>query len=96
MDIAKKPLFFTGIQATGTLTLGNYCGIIPSILDLQKKDTHEIIIMIADLHSLTVPKKDFDYLQKSKEIAALLYACGLNQNCKIFIQSQVKEHLELT
>ena len=92
--MVKLPRFFTGVQATGILTLGNYCGVIQPILALQKD--YEIIIMIADLHALTVPKKDFDYAQKSREMAALLYACGLNQNCRIFIQSQVKEHLELT
>ncbi|KLL02283.1 MAG: tryptophanyl-tRNA synthetase [Mycoplasmataceae bacterium RC_NB112A] len=90
------PRFFTGIQSSGTLTLGNYCGVIQPLLELQKKSTHEIIIAIVDLHALTIPKKDFNYSQKSREMAALLYACGLDQNCKIFIQSQVKEHLELT
>ncbi|MCE8159174.1 MAG: tryptophan--tRNA ligase [Candidatus Moeniiplasma glomeromycotorum] len=94
MDKLDKPRFFTGIQATGVLTLGNYCGLIHHILKIQ--EDYEVIIMIADLHALTVPKKDFDYSQKSREMAALLYACGLNQNCKIFIQSQIKEHLELT
>lgn len=89
----SKPRLFTGIQASGTLTLGNYCGVIQPILELQKD--YEVIIMIADLHALTVPKQDFDYSQKSREIATLLYACGLDRNCKIFIQSQVKEHLEL-
>ena len=93
--MSQKPRFFTGLQATGILTLGNYLGVIRPILDIQKKGIHEIIIMIADLHSLTVPKKDFDYSQKGWETAALLYACGLDKNCKIFIQSQIKEHLEL-
>lgn len=91
--MSQKPRFFTGIQASGTLTLGNYCGLIHHILKIQEK--YEVIIMIADLHALTVPKKEFNYRQKCYEMAALLYACGLNENCKIFIQSEVKEHLEL-
>ncbi|CAI2194505.1 3482_t:CDS:2 [Funneliformis geosporum] len=70
----SKPRFFTGLQPTGTLTLGNYCGAIQPILALQ--EDYEVIIMIADLHALTVPKKDFDYSQKSQEIVALLYACA--------------------
>ncbi|CAG8490010.1 13553_t:CDS:2 [Gigaspora margarita] len=94
MNISTKKRFFTGIQATGTLTLGNYCGLIKHILKIQ--DDYEIIIMLADLHSLTIPKANFNYREKCYEIAALLYACGLKEeNCKIFIQSQVKEHLEL-
>ena len=89
-----KPRFFTGIQATGKLTLGNYCGVVRHVLQMQNK--YEVIIAIVDLHSLTVPKKNVNYQKKSYEMAALLYACGLKkENCKIFIQSQVKEHLEL-
>jgi tryptophanyl-tRNA synthetase len=88
-----KPRFFTGIQATGTLHLGHYLGVIRHILILQEE--YEVIIMIADLHALTVPQKGIDYQEKAKEIAALLYACGLKEDCKIFIQSQIKEHLEL-
>ena len=93
--MSQKPRFFTGIQATGTLTLGHYLGVIRHILAIQEQ--YEVIIMIADLHALTIPKKDIDYQKNSYELAALLYACGLKEkNCKIFIQSQVKEHLELT
>ena len=93
--MSKQRRFFTGIQATGSLTLGNYCGAIQPILKIQ--DDYEIIIMIADLHALTVPKPNFDYRKKCYEIASLLYACGLKEeNCKIFIQSEIPEHLELT
>ncbi|CAG8832685.1 19566_t:CDS:1, partial [Racocetra persica] len=61
------------------------------------QDRYEVIIMIADLHALTLPQKGIDYQKNSQEIAALLYACGLKEeNCKIFIQSQIKEHLELS
>jgi|GEM_PF-542613 len=96
MSINKsKPRFFTGIQATGTLHLGNYLGVIHHILLLQEE--YEIIIMIGDLHALTVPNRLINYQEKAKEIAALLYACGLKkENCKVFIQSQIKEHLELS
>ena len=88
--------FFTGIQASGTLTLGHYLGVIRHVLQLQAKGTHEIIIMIGDLHALTIPNREINYREKCYEIAALLYACGLKEeNCKIFIQSEIKEHLEL-
>jgi len=91
----QKPRFFTGIQATGTLTLGHYLGVIRHILEIQEQ--YEIIIMIGDLHALTIPNKEINYREKCYEIAALLYACGLKEeNCKIFVQSEIKEHLELT
>ena len=88
-----KPRLFTGIQASGTLTLGNYLGLIHNLLLLQEQ--YEIIVMIADLHSLTVPRKQLNCQAKIREIAALLYACGLKEDCKVFVQSQIKEHLEL-
>jgi tryptophanyl-tRNA synthetase len=89
-----KPRFFTGIQPTGTLTLGHYLGIIHHALLLQEE--YEIVIMIADLHALTNPNQQINYQEKVREIASLLYACGLKEeNCKIFVQSQIKEHLEL-
>ena len=89
-----KPRFFTGIQASGTLTLGNYLGLIRHILAIQEQ--YEVIIMIADLHALTIPNNESDYRAKCYEIASLLYACGLKkENCKMFIQSEIKEHLEL-
>jgi tryptophanyl-tRNA synthetase len=88
-----KPRLFTGIQATGILTLGNYCGLIHHILKIQEQ--YEVVIMIADLHASTIPNFSFNYQKSSREMAALLYACGLNENCKVFIQSKIKEHLEL-
>ena len=92
--MSRKSRFFTGIQASGKLTLGNYLGLIRRILEIQ--DKYEVIIMVADLHSLTVPKPNFNYRESCHEIAALLYACGLKEGkCKIFIQSEIKEHAEL-
>ncbi|CAG8509128.1 10670_t:CDS:1 [Racocetra fulgida] len=90
----SKPRFFTGIQPTGLLTLGHYCGVIRHLVSLQ--DNYEVIIMIADLHAFTVPNSVLNYHERCYEMAALLYACGLKEeNCKIFCQSQVPEHLFL-
>lgn len=92
--MSQRPRFFTGIKPTGTLTLGHYLGVIRHILAIQ--DQYEIIIMVGDLHALTIPNKEINYREKCYEIASLLYACGLKEeNCKVFIQSEVKEHLEL-
>ncbi len=91
----KKPLLFTGITATGTLTLGHYIGVIQHLVKLQEK--YQIFLMIADLHALTtISEKRIPYDDRTREITALLYACGLREeNCKIFVQSQVSAHLEL-
>ncbi|CAG8455321.1 21712_t:CDS:1 [Gigaspora margarita] len=91
----SKPRLFTGIQPTGSLTLGHYCGVIHHIISLQ--NDYEVIIMLADLHALTLPNPHLNYQEKCYEMAALLYACGLREeNCKIFCQSQVPEHLILS
>ncbi|CAG8498385.1 2352_t:CDS:2, partial [Cetraspora pellucida] len=47
------------------------------ILAIQEK--YEVIIMIADLHALTIPNNELDYREKCYEIASLLYACGLKK-----------------
>jgi tryptophanyl-tRNA synthetase len=91
--MSKKPRFLTGITATGELTLGHYLGVIKNIIKIQEE--YEIIIMIGDLHALTTPKKNINYLQNCKKIASLLYSCGIKKEAKIFIQSQIKEHLEI-
>jgi tryptophanyl-tRNA synthetase len=91
-----KPILFTGITPTGTLTLGHYFGVIRHLINLQ--NDYQIYLMIADLHALTtITDKKIDYKSKTKEIASLLYACGLKEeNCKVFVQSSVKGHLELS
>jgi tryptophanyl-tRNA synthetase len=92
----KKPTIFTGITPTGKLTLGHYFGVIKELLTLQKN--FEIIIMIADLHAITnISQEKINYKENSKEMAATLYACGLDkEKCKIFIQSDIAEHLEFS
>ncbi|WNE41547.1 MAG: Tryptophan--tRNA ligase [Mycoplasmataceae bacterium] len=91
-----KPILFTGITSTGTLTLGHYFGVIQHLIKLQ--DDYQIFLMVADLHALTtISDKRVNYKEKTKEIASLLYSCGLKEeNCKVFVQSQIKEHLELS
>lgn len=88
----SRPILFTGFAISGSLTLGHYCGLINYILSVQ--EDYEVIIMLADLHGLTIPKSDFNYHQECNNLIALLCACGL-QKCHFFIQSQISEHLEL-
>ncbi|WNE41707.1 MAG: Tryptophan--tRNA ligase [Mycoplasmataceae bacterium] len=92
----QKPILFTGITPTGTLTLGHYFGVIRHLLNLQ--NDYQIYLMIADLHALTtITDKKIDYKGKTKEIASLIYACGLREeNCKVFVQSSISSHLELS
>lgn len=89
----------SGIQPSGKLTLGNYLGAIKNFVLLQDdlKEGDEFLVFIADMHAITVPQ-DPTLLRKSiKSLAALYIACGLDpEKVVIFIQSEVKEHAELS
>ena len=47
-----KKVLYSGMQATGTLTLGNYLGALKNWVELT--DEYECIYGVMDLHSLTV------------------------------------------
>ncbi|MBL7150045.1 MAG: tryptophan--tRNA ligase [Candidatus Pacebacteria bacterium] len=86
---------FSGIQPTGEIHIGNYLGAIKQWLELQEKN--ECIFCIVDLHALTVPynPKTLQNLIFEKTVAYL--AAGIEpEKSIIFVQSQVKEHTELT
>ena len=86
---------FSGIQPTGTIHIGNYLGAIKQWIELQEKN--ECVFCIVDLHALTVPydPKKLQELILEKAIAYL--AAGVNpEKSIIFVQSQVREHAELT
>lgn len=86
---------FSGIQPTGIIHIGNYLGAIKQWVELQEKA--ECIFCIVDLHALTTPydPKTLQDLILEKAIAYL--AAGIDpEKSIIFIQSQVKEHTELT
>lgn len=86
---------FSGIQPSGDIHIGNYLGAIKQWIELQEKN--ECVFCIVDLHALTVPynPKSLQDLILEKAIAYL--AAGIDpEKSIIFIQSQVKEHTELT
>ncbi len=86
---------FSGIQPTGIIHIGNYLGAIKQWAELQEKN--ECIFCIVDLHALSAPynPKSLGGLILEKVIAYL--AAGINpEKSIIFVQSQVKEHTELT
>ena len=83
----------SGIQPSGSITLGNYLGAIKQFIQLQDELDAEFFFFIADLHSITVPQ-DRQALKKNiKSLAALYLACGLDpKKVTLFIQSEVPEH----
>ena len=72
----RKKVLLSGIQPTGTFTLGNYIGAVRNWEKLQ--DEYDCAYFIADLHSLTVRQEPADLRKHSKEAFALLLACGID------------------
>lgn len=84
----------SGIRPTGNLHLGNYFGAVKSFVKMQ--DEYESLFFIADWHSLTTSPKPEDIQRSAKVILAEYLACGIDPTkAKIYVQSDVKETLEL-
>ncbi len=94
--MAKK-IVFSGIQPTGTIHIGNYLGAIKNWAELQNNPDYDCIFFVVDLHAMTVPY-DASKFQATIYNAVLdNLAAGLDpEKGTIFIQSQIKEHSELT
>ena len=87
---------FSGIQPTGQLHLGNYLGAIKQWIDLQNDTSNINIFCIVDLHAITIEYNNTQLYENILNVAATYLACGVDlQKSKIFIQSSVKEHVEL-
>ena len=88
----------SGVQPSGTLTLGNYLGAIKNFVDLQNNgEEKELFVFIADLHAITVPQEPAKLRNSIKSLAALYITCGLDPNVTtLFIQSDVIAHAEMS
>ena len=92
----KKKIIFSGIQPSGSPTLGNYVGALRNWSLLQSEDRF-CYYCVVNLHALTVKQDPDDLRRRSLETVALIMACGVDpKNSVVFVQSHVKEHCELT
>lgn len=91
--IKRKVRVFSGVQPSGELHIGNYLGAIRRWVPEQgEKDN---FFCVVDMHAITVPQDPKELHRKTRELAALYIACGLDpQKSTIFVQSQVKAHAE--
>lgn len=84
----------SGIRPTGNLHLGNYFGAVKSFVEMQ--NNYDCLFFIADWHSLTTHPKPENIQESARTILAEYLACGLDpEKAKIYVQSDVKETLEL-
>ncbi|HEX6918683.1 MAG TPA: tryptophan--tRNA ligase [Actinomycetes bacterium] len=87
---------FTGLKPTGRLQLGNYLGAIRPLLDHVTDPANETLVCVADLHALTVDHDPRRLRALSLELATTLLACGLDPRARLFLQSSVPAHTELS
>ncbi|MDL2253790.1 tryptophan--tRNA ligase [Ruminococcaceae bacterium OttesenSCG-928-I18] len=86
---------FSGIQPSGTFTLGNYVGAVRHWGPLQQE--YDCIYSVVNMHAITVRQDPAALRRQTLEAAALLLASGLNADKSvIFVQSGVPQHAELT
>ncbi|MDE5883470.1 MAG: tryptophan--tRNA ligase [Oscillospiraceae bacterium] len=91
----QKKLIFSGIQPTGTFTLGNYIGAIRNWKPLQEE--YRCIYCVVDEHAITVKIDPAKLRQKTLEAYAQLLACGIDlEKSLLFIQSHVPTHAQLS
>lgn len=95
VKISNGVKVFSGIRPSGDLHIGNYFGAIKQWVELQK--THDCVFSIVDLHAITTPYQPENLQKNILELTVALLAAGLDpEKCILFIQSQIKEHVELT
>lgn len=89
-----KKILFSGMQATGNLTLGNYLGALKNWVSLN--EDYECYYCVVDEHSITVRQNPAELRQRARALLTLYIAAGLDpeKNC-IYYQSHVSGHAEL-
>ena len=87
----------TGLQPSGSLTIGNYAGGISQVVNYQKD--YETLLFVPDMHAITVPQ-DPEALHRNIFSAIAMYiACGVDPNLPnmhIYIQSENLYHANLS
>jgi tryptophanyl-tRNA synthetase len=86
---------FSGAQPTGNVHLGNYLGALRNWVALQRE--YESFYCIVNLHAITVPQDPKLLAEKTRDLARIYLAVGIDpQVSTVFIQSDVRQHAELT
>lgn len=90
----NKKTIFSGIQPSGTLTLGNYIGALRNFKLLE--DEYNCIYCVVDMHAITVRQDAAALRKRCLELAGIYIASGLDPRKNIiYCQSHVSGHAEL-
>jgi tryptophanyl-tRNA synthetase len=92
--INGQKVLFSGMQATGNLTLGNYLGALKNWVNIA--DEYMTFYSVVDMHSITVRQDPAELRKRARMLLTLYIAAGLDpeKNC-IYYQSHVSGHAEL-
>lgn len=90
----SKDRVFSGIQPSGTLTIGNYLGALKNFK--KEEENFETIYCIVNMHALTTVRQPQVLRENSLDLLALYLSSGLDPDKSIiFFQSHVPAHAEL-
>lgn len=84
---------FSGVQPTGTVTIGNYIGAFRQFTELQHD--YDCLFCIVDQHAITVQQDPKELSKTIRSLAALYVASGIDpEKAILFIQSEVPAHAQ--
>jgi tryptophanyl-tRNA synthetase len=90
----SRPPLFSGIQPSGEIHIGNYCGAMRNWVNLL--DRYACIFCIVDYHAITADYEPAEMQARILRAAIANIAAGLEPGrCRLFVQSRVPEHTEL-
>ena len=89
-----KKTIFSGIQPSGSLTLGNYLGAVKNWADLQ--EDYNCFYCVVDMHAITVRQEPAELRRRCLDVLALIMAAGVDpEKNTLYIQSHVSAYAEL-
>ena len=69
-----KKTLFSGMQATGNLTLGNYLGALKNWVQIA--DDYQTFYSVVDMHSITVRQDPAELRKRARNLLTLYIAAG--------------------
>jgi tryptophanyl-tRNA synthetase len=89
------PRILSGVQPSGILHLGNYCGAIRQFRELQDAG-NDVFVFVASYHALTTQRDPAELQRYVREAVIFYLACGLDPaRTTIYRQQDVPEVTEL-
>jgi len=84
----------SGIKPSGVLNIGGYAGALSQFV--RNQEEFDCFFFIPDLHAITVYQDPKELYARTRELAALYIAAGIDpKRSTVFLQSQVSAHAEL-